>query len=184
MILLLKKTTYSYSKLLIIFLFFAISLGVASSLASSEETQVYPITLNDKTLFYIYNKSIYNNLQERARVIEDRLKQIAQEPSIKIDDIKVESWDENTNIIYGSETIITLTNADIEKTGVGLKNKRKLANQYQQKIKKAILKYRDNLREQNFFKSLLPLFVMIIILDSFFLVRRWLNRLISILLRI
>ncbi len=145
MILLLKIRKY-YRKLFITFAFITITLLINNPLIYSQETKGCPagvIFEEEEPILYVYNKVNYNTCLDRAEIIKDRLENIAKETSIKVNDIKVEEWEYTTNITHGSGTIITLTKADIIKAKVPLNDKNKLANEYKQKIKKAIERYRN-----------------------------------------
>jgi tetratricopeptide (TPR) repeat protein len=85
--------------------------------------------------------------EKRARIITGRIQKIAEDPSISLDSIQVSTqWDGMTNIVAGDVVLFTITDKDATAAKVKTKNRKKLADEYLQKIKEAISTYRGNRR--------------------------------------
>ena len=82
---------------------------------------------------------------ERAIEIRKRIKKIADNPSIKMNDLKIEDWEgaKITAITSPNTVIFTLTDDDVQATNTAVIDKNKLANQYLQRIRNAINIYRE-----------------------------------------
>jgi len=109
------------------------------------------VCLDGQFLFHLKPKKLIPQIssdkndiseQERARIVQQRIKNIANDFSIEVDSIQVKPWNQKTLVIVSDDDVIlTLTDADAEGAG---SNKENLAKLYLEKIKKSINKYRDN----------------------------------------
>ena len=71
--------------------------------------------------------------EKRARIVQQRIKNIANDFSIEVDSIQVKPWNQKTLVIVSDDDVIlTLTDADAEGAG---SNKENLAKLYLEKIK-------------------------------------------------
>ncbi len=83
--------------------------------------------------------------EERAKEITDRIQEIAKDPSVDLESLQVNNlWHGGiTTIDWGDKVIVTVTNKDARTAKVGIKNRKKLARIYLQRIKNAIEDYRN-----------------------------------------
>ncbi|MCZ8188815.1 MAG: tetratricopeptide repeat protein [Microcystis sp. LE19-338.1B] len=81
--------------------------------------------------------------KKRARIVQQRIKNIANDFSIEVDSIQVKPWNQKTLVIVSDDDVIlTLTDADAERAG---SNKENLAKLYLEKIKKSVREYRKKI---------------------------------------
>ncbi|GET36566.1 hypothetical protein [Microseira wollei] len=150
------------------------------------------VCLDDHFLFFIHNKKAVGSeirnknrnevrgyeQQERVKIIAQRIKEIADNSSIKTDSIRVDNWKVKiTNIVSPLGVIVTLTEDDITAAKVMPDNKEKLADIYLLKIKNNIDLYRNkkHITEhvgwieniKNFFSQPQASFLLIIIIVGF-----------------
>lgn len=107
----------------------------------------YRITvfLDDQPIFIVPSSVNESYTQEkRAQLITNRIKRIADDPSIGLKNLNVEEWNGGiTNIVWGHEVLFTITDKDVKAVKVEINNKQKLAKLYLQRIKNAIKNYRN-----------------------------------------
>lgn len=119
-----------------------------------EKLKKYTVFLDNKPIFIVPANSqaldptgshLYSR-EKRAKIISERIKKIADQSSIHLNDLEVEEWEEGTiNVVLGSDVIVTLTDDDAKAAKIGVKNKKKLARLYRKRINNAI----DNYRQQH-----------------------------------
>ena len=81
--------------------------------------------------------------EKRARIVQQRIENIANDFSIEVDSIQVKPWNQKTLVIVSDDDVIlTLTDADAEGAG---SNKENLAKLYLEKIKKSVREYRKKI---------------------------------------
>ena len=129
------------------------------------QNQSYPVTLDGEELFTIQNEFGPISAQERARNINEKLKEIAEDPLFIVDSIKTAKQD-NLTFIYagqlGGDTIIlTITEADIEKSGL---LKEELIEIYVFKIKEAISTYAKSRESTNILQGIFYTIITVLIL--------------------
>ncbi|BAZ66357.1 hypothetical protein NIES4106_11070 [Fischerella sp. NIES-4106] len=115
-----------------------------------------PVILGDKTLFIIKKNVGSFSPQERSQAITNRIETIANEPSIRLDGLKVLDQQDTTNIVLGEKLIFTLTNSDAKAAG---KSRQELAQEYVQIIGDSIAQYREDRSLNNILKGLLYSFI-------------------------
>ncbi|WP_287237697.1 tetratricopeptide repeat protein [Microcystis sp. M_QC_C_20170808_M2Col] len=85
--------------------------------------------------------------KKRRDIVEQRIKNIADDFSIEVDSIQVKPWNQKTLVIVSDDDVIlTLTDADAERAE---SNKENLAKLYLEKIKKSVREY----RKKNFYQT-------------------------------
>ncbi len=81
--------------------------------------------------------------EKRRNIVEQRIKNIANDFSIEVDSIQVKPWNQKTLVIVSDDDVIlTLTDADAEGAW---SNKENLAKLYLEKIKKSVREYRKKI---------------------------------------
>ncbi|MDM9581563.1 tetratricopeptide repeat protein [Nostoc sp. GT001] len=99
------------------------------------------VCLDDQELFIIKEKLDSFTPDQRAKIITENIKDIAETYSIPIDSIKVEEGYDNNNIMAGTKIIVTVTDDDAK----ALKISRKLlADRWLKEIKSSIGKHRKD----------------------------------------
>ena len=100
----------------------------------------YPVILNDQTLFKIQAPTGSFSPEERAETITTRLENFAEDNSLSIDSIKLESSDNITSIIAEDKILATLTEEDAD---AARKPRQELADEYLEIIKTSISQFRE-----------------------------------------
>jgi small-conductance mechanosensitive channel len=139
-----NKTVIIFSLCLVLFIMathssFALSLSQAP-VSQQEEVARAPVLIDALFLFQVRGIEAYP-AKERARAIANRIKKVAANPQIKIDDIIVIESDLFSEIMAGKERIMALADAD---ASLELVDRDVLAHTYASKIKEAIKSYRIN----------------------------------------
>ena len=121
------------------------------ALCSDDQANQDNVCLDKQFLFHLKPEKLIPQIsshehgireEERARIVQQRIENIANDFSIEVDSIQVKPWNQKTLVIVSDDDVIlTLTDADAEGAG---SNKENLAKLYLEKIKKSINKYRDN----------------------------------------
>ncbi len=115
-----------------------------------------PVILGDKTLFIIKKNVGSFSPQERSQAVTNRIETIANDPSIRINGLKVLDEQDTTNIVLGEKLIFTLTDNDAKAAG---KSRQELAQEYVQIIDDSISKYREERSLNNILKGFLYSFL-------------------------
>jgi tetratricopeptide (TPR) repeat protein len=103
------------------------------------------VCLDSHFLFFIHNSKLVGGYDQNKRVeiITQRIKEIADNSSIKTESLRVDNWKgEITNIVSPNGVIVTLTKDDVAAAKVIGDNREKLAEIYLLKIKNRIDLYR------------------------------------------
>ena len=110
------------------------------------------VCLDGQFLFHLKPKKLIPQIssdkndiseEERARIVQQRIKNIANDFSIEVDSIQVKPWNQKTLVIVSDDDVIlTLTDADAEGAW---SNKENLAKLYLEKIKKSVREYRKKI---------------------------------------
>ena len=144
----------------------------------------YPVIFNDQTLFKIQAPTGSFSPEERANTITLRLEKFAEDNSLSIDSIKLETNEQITSIIAEDKILATLTEADAE---AARKPRQELAKEYLENIKTSINQFREERTLIARIFSLvwtvlatLSLFLIFKLLDAIFpkiynLLNRWSN---------
>lgn len=139
-----SKIVIIFSLCLVLFIMathssFALSLSQAP-VSRQEEVARAPVLIDAFFLFQVRGIEAYP-AKERARAIANRIKKVAANPQIKIDDVIVIESDLFSEIMAGKERIMALADAD---ASLELVDRDVLAHTYASKIKEAIKSYRVN----------------------------------------
>jgi len=137
-----------------------------------------PIVPFQDTLFVVYTKIGSFKAEERATIIENRIRNIYNEPFFNPDSLKLNKSDLGTEIIYNNDKIVmVVTNLEAQILKV---NDSQLATEYLEKIKASIEKERN---ERSFTNWLVRIGMVLLIfafvgLFIFVINRlfRWLNK--------
>lgn len=128
-------------------------------------TQGYPVIPYRDTLFFIYSKLGSFSAKERAAQITSRLQQVQREFVVLLDSIYLISHENSAEVMYQSQTLITLNETDELWFGQSLDS---LANQYKTAIEQNIIQYKQNRSVLNILKqiglSLLIVLVQILLI--------------------
>ncbi|HSZ33369.1 MAG TPA: mechanosensitive ion channel family protein [Puia sp.] len=131
----------------------------------------FPVTLSSDTLFTVYTKLGSYSPRERARVISERIDKLAEEYYYKEDSLIIIPTELTTDISYGEGTIVSISELD----AVWMNStKEKLAEEYRNKIARAIKTYKI----QNSFESILKeILLAVLVLTLLILIIYLTNRL-------
>jgi small-conductance mechanosensitive channel len=111
----------------------------------------FAVTLDNKTLFLIYNPIASFSPQERAEAITHRLEQIAQDRKIAVTELTIQSVDGNYTIFQGPKAIVTTTEMDAK---VAKQSNWQLANDRLVAIQNAITEHREKRAASYLLRSL------------------------------
>ncbi len=100
----------------------------------------YPVILNDQTLFKIQAPTGSFSPEERADTITTRLEKFAEDSSLSIDSIKLETKEQITSLIAEDKILATLTEED---ANAARKSRQELADEYLEIIKTSIGQFRE-----------------------------------------
>ncbi len=92
------------------------------------------------TLFYIYARFGSSTTAERAQHITNKIRALYDDDLLKIDSIKIDESDNSLDIIYGENIIASISETDALWNNMSAQE---LANEYQSKIKNALLAARE-----------------------------------------
>ncbi|MGK7959811.1 mechanosensitive ion channel family protein [Crocosphaera sp.] len=100
----------------------------------------YPVILDDQTLFKIQAPTGSFSPEERANTITTRLEKFAEDNSLSIESIKLETQENITSIIAEDKILATLTEED---ANAARKSRQELAEEYLEIIKTSISQFRE-----------------------------------------
>jgi small-conductance mechanosensitive channel len=113
--------------------------------------QVSPVRIDDMVLFHVRGIKAFP-ADERAKGIEERIKKIAADPSIKIDSITSVESDISTNLVADGRPIMSIFDIDASLEGV---SRQLLAKAYIVKLRISIEKYRKDRSTESIVKNAL-----------------------------
>ena len=152
-------------------LFLSLIISQFSSAQQTSETPVIntssielaPVMIDDVVVFRVRGVEAFP-AKERAQVISKRIKDIASDPTIKIDSIVAIEAEHTTDIYAGDRFIISITEPDVavEKIPSPL-----LAKIYIKKLGEAIEEYREARSSKNIFRGILYSIIATILLICF-----------------
>ncbi len=127
----------------------------------------FPVILSRDTLFFVFTKLGSYSPRERARVISERIHRLAENYFYSEDSLDVVPSELTTDITYGEETIISISELD----AVWMNSTReKLAEGYRNIIGRAIKTYKIENSWQSIFKEIflavLVLLLLVLIIFS------------------
>ncbi|MDJ0728597.1 MAG: mechanosensitive ion channel family protein [Crocosphaera sp.] len=108
--------------------------------SNGDKIDGYPVVLNDQILFKIQAPTGSFSSEERAETITTRLEKFAEDNSLSIDSIKLESSDNITSIIAEDKILATLTEEDAD---AARKSRQELAEEYLEIIKTSVNQFRE-----------------------------------------
>lgn len=106
-----------------------------------------PVSLNNKTLFYVQSKILSISPESRAEIITKRIEKLTKDPLLDVNAITVSEGETNTDIVARDLIIMTVTEDDAKSAG---KERIALAGEYAALIKTAI----DNQRREYSLRSI------------------------------
>lgn len=117
------------------------SIEPSKSEINPEGIKISPVLLDGKTLFSVETKVGLLTIEERAKETSDKLRSVAKNRSISLDELKTSDFDSRglTEILAGNDEIIAIFEADAK---VSNTSRIHLAQQYLKSIKEAIARYR------------------------------------------
>lgn len=111
-----------------------------------------PVIFKDEVLFYIYTGTELLTPLDRAHIVTERLRNIAEDPHINIDSIILAKVDNNINIYADKSLIMTITEEDAKTSGV---SRQQLGHNYKTKISEALKKIREDFNFQSLFLGII-----------------------------
>jgi small-conductance mechanosensitive channel len=121
----------------------------------------FPVILSRDTLFFVFTKLGSYSPRERARVISERIYKLAENYFYSEDSLEVIPSELTTDITYGEETIISVSELD----AVWMNSSReKLAEEYKNIIVRAIKTYKIENSWQSTLKEILLAVLVLILL--------------------
>jgi len=99
-----------------------------------------PVVLNEKPLFYVRARILSFSQEERAKLIEERIRKLAKDPLFHTDSIAVSDAETTSEIAAGDLVIMTVTEKDAKAAG---KNRADIAKEYALAIGDAIKEQRQ-----------------------------------------
>ncbi|MGE5656925.1 MAG: mechanosensitive ion channel family protein [Actinomycetota bacterium] len=103
-----------------------------------------PVKLDDQLLFLVYEGVGRFSTRERVDTITHRIEAAAADPSIPVT-VTLEDQPDSTNVMMGGKTLVTVREVDAKQTGI---NRKVLAQDYRDRIQKAIQRYRTDRQPQ------------------------------------
>ena len=99
-----------------------------------------PVVFSDKTLFYVQAKVLSFAPQERAKIIEERISKLANDPLLQIESIKAIDDGTVSQIAAGDLIIMSVTKEDAKAGGL---SQAELAREYARIIIASIVEHRE-----------------------------------------
>jgi small-conductance mechanosensitive channel len=110
------------------------------STAAAELSPSAPVTLDGQVLFKVRGVSAFP-AEQRASLIEQRLRDLASNESLPLDSLRVEEGTDRSLVKFSNELVMAVFDADAEIEGV---SRQLLAEAYQRRIKAEIAVYRHD----------------------------------------
>lgn len=111
-----------------------------SPTSNSKAKNETPVLLQGQPVFYLRDRALSSSVEQRAARISNRIREVAEESAIPVEDIKASDFG-NTTIIHAEDiAIATITESDAKTAN---QSRKVLAEQYLQSIKSAITQYRE-----------------------------------------
>ena len=131
----------------------------------------FPVILSGDTLFFVFTKLGSYSPRERARVISERIFKLAEDYFYSEDSLDVVPSELTTDITYGEETIISISELD----AVWMNSSReKLAEEYKNIIVRSIKMYKiENSWQTKMKEILLAILVLILLVLIIFSTNRF-----------
>jgi small-conductance mechanosensitive channel len=136
---------------LFIFLLLLFSLKAPFSYAQDKATvsqpekvtlRGYPVVLGNQVLFYLKEEVKGYSPEERAETISERIKKIAQDPEIPIDEVTTSNFTLPITLVsVGDHLLFPVFDQDAKGAGM---TREQLAREYAEKLKAAMEKYRKD----------------------------------------
>ena len=132
----------------------------------SNEVDGFPITLDGKVIFQIrQGVGGVATAEERARIIEQRLRAVTRNPVIKPDDIRVEIEAQQSIVLAGDTVLLTISETDAEAYGEAHPE---LARTAVEIISTELAEYRDERSVRNLVISIVATLMSTIVMVIFF----------------
>jgi small-conductance mechanosensitive channel len=175
------KTLMIVATLLLLFMNVSPSYAQQSSQIemADKAIKVSPVRLDGVVLFYVHGIQSFP-ADERAKGIEKRVENIAEDPAVNIESITSVETDVSTNIVADGKHIMSVFDYDASMEGV---SRNVLTRAHLQKLRTSIEKYRDERSPERLLKNglyaLLATAVFIFLFRLIFLLFRSFNTLIE-----
>jgi small-conductance mechanosensitive channel len=126
--------------LLIAIVMLAISIAPLQAQETGNAVDGFPVVLNEQTLFYV-RQGIPGvaSAEERAAVITERLTELAANPEIAVDSIRLEEQDTSSVVKAGETVLFTVRDTD-----TGDRPRQEVAAETVATIKAAVAQYRED----------------------------------------
>jgi small-conductance mechanosensitive channel len=157
-----------------LFTFLILVTPIALSQTSPQKTvQSSPgseVTLDGKTLLTVHQKLLSSSVEKRAKAINQRISEFAEDTSVSVDALWIKDVEET--MLVGAEDRILIYVSDSDGKVVG-KSRQDLAKEYLQIIKDAVLQFREVRSSESLTLSAIYAIAATILLFVILIVWRW-----------
>jgi tetratricopeptide (TPR) repeat protein len=128
--------------------------SLASMPSQGECKHPNAVCLDNKIIFWLNRAQVAGGFSpvERAKQINERIKNAADNPGMQLDDLTVEDWAGGTVVKAPTGVILSILDQDIKAIRVSDKDRQRLAKQYLERIKHSIRLYREKYALANWLK--------------------------------
>jgi small-conductance mechanosensitive channel len=149
----------------------------AETFLSNASVETAPVIIDHQPIFSVRGITAFP-AEERARLVTDRIKEIASDPAIPATTVSIEETDSSTNLVAGKKLIMRIFDADGVLEGI---TRQLLAEVYVKKVQDAILAYRTARTPENIIRGVVySVIATIILITAIFMVlklfRKWITR--------
>ncbi len=131
----------------------------------SNEVDGFPVTFDGKVIFQIREGVTgIATAEERARIIEQRLRAVTRNPAIKADDIRAETEERQSVVLAGDTVLLTISETDAEAYG---ETHPELARTAVEIISTELAEYREERSVRNLVISIVATVISTIVLVLF-----------------
>jgi len=136
--------------------------------------QGYPVMLDDQTLFYIKDVKGFP-AENRAKAIVERIKKVAEDPSIPITSVTTSPYEQPITLItIGDEVLMAVLEEDALAEG---RPRKEVAEEYSQKLKAAVEKYREERSLKSIaIAALFTLIATLVLIAALYLINKLYHR--------
>jgi small-conductance mechanosensitive channel len=119
-----------------------------------------PIILDGKVLFPVQGLGAFSS-EERAKLISERIRKVAEDPTIRTDSLRAIDSDISTDVVIGDKIILSVIDKDAAAMG---RTRQDLANEYVQIIRTFVENYRVEYSRRNLLLAFLYTLIAAIII--------------------
>jgi small-conductance mechanosensitive channel len=139
------------------------------------ETPGSPVELDNKPLFVLKVRFKTMSPEQRAQIVSERLKKLAQDPTFRPDTITVRDWELSSDIMVGDQVILAIWAFEAKVEG---KTDNELAQEYAERMRQAIAAYQQEHSLTNLLVSIIKTILALLVLVALIiLVNRGMRRL-------